>query len=191
MTADLDLSPEAVERLAREHDHAGWVLEHGFACAAHRETAATLRALSAENAHLRAANGDEGGFCGDTIGKQAIGHLREMYRSAFDALGPSGRVSLRNFIDNRLRAERDAAWQAGAEAMRLLWNAAAGATTAICHALDDGAVEDHSHPAMLDTVLNDLNAALAATRDLLLPDQPKEGAPLPLPGQPTNNEENT
>ena len=59
MTADLDLSPEAVERLAKRH---------ALHVSSKYPTAATLRALSAENA--------------------------------------------------RLRAERDAAWQAGAEAMR-------------------------------------------------------------------------
>lgn len=59
MTADLDLSPEAVERLAKRH---------ALHVSSKYPTAATLRALSAENA--------------------------------------------------RLRAERDAAWQAGAAAMR-------------------------------------------------------------------------
>ncbi|NPD15765.1 hypothetical protein HOY34_11180 [Xinfangfangia sp. D13-10-4-6] len=46
----------------------------------------------------------EDGFGAATIGKQAIGHLREMYRPAFDKLGASGRVSLRNFIDQRVGA---------------------------------------------------------------------------------------
>lgn len=59
VTADLDVSPEAVERLAKRH---------ALHVSSKYPTAATLRALSAENA--------------------------------------------------RLRAERDAAWQAGAEAMR-------------------------------------------------------------------------
>lgn len=59
MTAELDLSPEVVERLAKRH---------ALHVSSKYPTAATLRALSAECA--------------------------------------------------RLRAERDAAWQAGAEAMR-------------------------------------------------------------------------
>lgn len=60
-----------------------------------------------------------------------------------------------------------------AEAMRALWNAAAGATTAICHALDDGAVSDHNHAAVLEMALSELNGSLAKCRALPTPD--KEG----------------
>lgn len=35
----------------------------------------------------------------NTIGAGAVGHLREMYRPAYDALGSSGRTSLRNWIN--------------------------------------------------------------------------------------------
>lgn len=73
-----------------------------------------IERLTSENERLRGE--DEGGFSGDTVGKQSVGHLREMYRAAFDALGSSGRVSLRNFIDNRIRAEIAAAERKGAEA---------------------------------------------------------------------------
>lgn len=69
MTADLDLSPEAVERLASQFDRCASIVdsvELPGAKIPFINTAATLRALSAKNA--------------------------------------------------RLRAERDAAWQAGAEA---------------------------------------------------------------------------
>ena len=37
----------------------------------------------------------------NTIGAGAVGHLREMYRPAYDALGSSGRTSLRNWINAR------------------------------------------------------------------------------------------
>ncbi|MEI4473218.1 hypothetical protein [Frigidibacter sp. MR17.24] len=41
------------------------------------------------------------------LGSGAVGHLREMYRPAYDALGPSGRLSLRNWINARQRAETE------------------------------------------------------------------------------------
>lgn len=104
MTADLDLSPEAVERLASQFDRCASIVdsvELPGAKIPFINTAATLRALAAENA--------------------------------------------------RLRSERDAAWQAGAEAMR---EAAARAFG------------------------NDMTGKLLASsiRALSLPVQPKEGA---------------
>lgn len=109
MTADLDLSPEAVERLAKRH---------ALHVSSKYPTAATLRALSAENA--------------------------------------------------RLRAERDAAWQAGAEAMR-----EATAQTCVLSGPDlaggDWGPEGRDMAVMLERRIR----------------------ALPLPGQPTNNEENT
>lgn len=126
MTADLDLSPEAVERLAKRAEKAALV-------AADRNLAGVMQVLDATYPTLRA-------------------------QSAENA---------------RLRAERDAAWQAGAKAMQALWNAAAGATTAICHALDDGAVSDDGHAAILDLALTELNDSLAQCRTLPVPD--KEG----------------
>lgn len=61
-----------------------------------------LASARAEIAELRKP---EDGFWDGTAGSAAVGHLREMYHSAFDALGPSGRVSLRNFINSRSRAQ--------------------------------------------------------------------------------------
>lgn len=110
MTADLDLSPEAVERLAKRH---------ALHVSSKYPTAATLRALSADNA--------------------------------------------------RLRAERDAAWQAGAEAMR---------EAAACEVAESGAIVDHPSVFMGGPSRNAIRiaGAFAATiRALPLPDQPKEG----------------
>jgi hypothetical protein len=41
------------------------------------------------------------------IGKEAVSHLRTMYPAAFDALGLSGRMSLRNHIRNQIMAALD------------------------------------------------------------------------------------
>lgn len=38
------------------------------------------------------------------IGKAAVSHLRIMYPKAYDALGPSGRLSMRNCIHNEIMA---------------------------------------------------------------------------------------
>ncbi|WP_136682016.1 hypothetical protein [Falsirhodobacter xinxiangensis] len=51
-------------------------------------------------AKLERLNSEEGGF-GDNLGSVAVSHLREMYGAAYDALGSSGRRSLRNFINAR------------------------------------------------------------------------------------------
>lgn len=52
---------------------------------------------------LAEARAEEGGF-GDTVGSQAVAHLRSMYRPAYETLGSSGRVSLRNFTNARVEA---------------------------------------------------------------------------------------
>lgn len=66
------------------------------------------RAMSAEAERDAAlAREDASNLNGETVGRQAIGHLREMYRPAYDALGASGRVSLRNFIDARAALKGD------------------------------------------------------------------------------------
>lgn len=54
MTADLDLSPEALERQARNMELIAQ--RSGFNAADWERGAATLRALAAENARLRAEN---------------------------------------------------------------------------------------------------------------------------------------
>jgi hypothetical protein len=41
------------------------------------------------------------------IGKEAVSHLRLMYPGAFDALGPSGQLSLRNCVHNEIMAALD------------------------------------------------------------------------------------
>jgi hypothetical protein len=41
------------------------------------------------------------------IGKEAVSHLRIMYPAAFDALGSSGQLSLRNHIHNQIMAALD------------------------------------------------------------------------------------
>ena len=118
MTADLDLSPEAVERLASQFDRCASIVdsvELPGAKIPFINTAATLRALSAKNA--------------------------------------------------RLRAERDAAWQAGAEAMR----------QAAINAVPSG-WEGVPHMSGLDYGPTTAGKAVAAIRALPLPDQPKEGA---------------
>lgn len=109
MTADLDLSPEAVERLAKRH---------ALHVSSKYPTAATLRALSAEN--------------------------------------------------TRLRAERDAAWQAGAEAMR---------EAAASEVAESGAIVDHPSVFMGGPSRNAIRISCAfagAIRALSLPGQPKE-----------------
>lgn len=108
MTADLDLSPEAVERLASQFDRCAAIVDSVELPGAKTpfvNTAATLRALSADNA--------------------------------------------------RLRAERDAAWQAGAEAM---------------HAVNRTVIPIAGTPYSAGG-----RQFAAAIRALPLPSQPKEG----------------
>lgn len=123
MTADLDLSPEAVERLAWRIDATPLYEGHGEESVLPELAAATLRALAAENA--------------------------------------------------RLRAERDAAWQAGAEAMR---------ERAAYKVAKSGAIVDHPSVFMGGPSRNAIRIAGAFAAAIRA---------LPLPGQPTNNEENT
>ena len=69
---DTDTSPEAVERLA------AWLERHDWTVQAPREmdvAAATLRALSAENARLRAGLKDVIGMLDDPTGAE---HVRDM-----------------------------------------------------------------------------------------------------------------
>ena len=102
MTADLDLSPEAVERLAKRH---------ALHVSSKYPTAATLRALAAEN--------------------------------------------------TRLRAERDAAWQAGTKAMR--------EAAAICKRIRDKKCEND------DQAIGALECTLAIQDALAAMDTPKGG----------------
>ena len=114
MTADLDLSPEAVERLAKV------CCETGSNYMTATQAPAVMLALSAENA--------------------------------------------------RLRAERDAAWQAGAEAMR---------ERAAYEVAESGAIVDHPSVFMGGPSRNAIRIAGAfanAIRALPLPGQPKEDA---------------
>ena len=46
----------------------------------------------------------------NTIGAGAMGHLREMYRPAYDALGSPGRTSLRNWINARVDRAIKGGW---------------------------------------------------------------------------------
>ena len=135
MTADLDLSPEAVERLTRELDNWATIAEADrdmeMQDAKHtgerpdmqpvlvevdlrecRAAAATLRALSAENARLKRIE--------HGLRNEAKDYHDEMHKG-FDEIA-------------RLRAERDAAWQAGAEAMR---------ERAAYEVAESGAIVDH------------------------------------------------
>ena len=110
MTADLDLSPEAVERLAKRH---------ALHVSSKYPTAATLRALSAELAAARAENE----LMAKAIDEREIasglstngGFWRWWAAQARDTAAKLDAARAENY---RLRAERDAAWQAGAEAMR-------------------------------------------------------------------------
>ena len=130
MTADLDLSPEAVERLAKRH---------ALHVSSKYPTAATLRALAAE---LAAASAEVEASAHD------IARLKD------------SETHWLNEAD-RLRAERDAAWQAGAEAMR--------------EAAADEALERWTDEETENRPYHIADAIRA----------------LPLPGQPTNNEEPT
>ena len=131
MTADLDLSPEAVERLAKRH---------ALHVSSKYPTAATLRALSAENTRLRAERDEQreraeeaeseitraqeqvsAEFEGDCW--KAMRNLLESTGfdwSEYSEDGVSASEAQRWIVEelDRLEAERDAAWQAGAEAMR-------------------------------------------------------------------------
>lgn len=110
MTADLDLSPEAVERLAKRH---------ALHVSSKYPTAATLRALSAELAAARAENE----LMAKAIDEREIasglstngGFWRWWAAQARDT---AAKLEAARAENDRLRSERDAAWKAGAEAMR-------------------------------------------------------------------------
>ena len=158
MTADLDLSSEAVERLATMLDRASGsaVLRSVYLdtrdaewCAA--QAASTIRALSAENDRLRAE---------DKASAHDIARLKESETHWLNEA-------------ERLRAERDAAWQAGAVAMR---------ERAAYKVAKSGAIVDHPSVFMGGPSRNAIRIAGAFAAAIRA---------LPLPGQPTNNEENT
>ncbi len=64
----------------------------------HIEAAKRIQSQAARIERLEAA---EDGYGAQIVGAAAIAHLREMYPQAFDALGSSGRTSLRNYINAR------------------------------------------------------------------------------------------
>ena len=142
MPADLDLSPEAVERLAEalmaqeQADMDGVMVKVSRqAC---DESAATLRALAAENARLRAERDEQQERAEEA--ESEITRAQEQVSAEFEG---DCWMAMRNLLDttgfdwseysedgvsaseaqrwiveelDRLEAERDAAWQAGAEA---------------------------------------------------------------------------
>ena len=118
MTADLDLSPEAVERLASMLDRASGsaVLRSVYLDTRDAEWCAVTAAAT-----LRAQEQVSAEFEGDCW--KAMRNLLE--RTGFDWSeysedGVSASEAQRWIVEelDRLEAERDAAWQAGAEAMR-------------------------------------------------------------------------
>ena len=116
--------------------------------------AATLRTLAAENERLRAEN--ERLRAEDEASAHDIARLKD------------SETHWLNEAD-RLRAERDAAWQAGAEAMR---------ERAAYKVAKSGAIVDHPSVFMGGPSRNAIRIAgafAAAIRALPLPDQPKEG----------------
>lgn len=66
-------------------------------------------------AEVERLQGDENGMSTATVGSFAVGHLREMYRKAYDALGSSGRVSLRNHINSMVRRREAEAFERPAQ----------------------------------------------------------------------------
>lgn len=104
MTA-ADKAPERIwawdDKTPTERDK-GW-----SACDAGAGSTVFVRADLYEAAQARIAEleAGEGGF-GVCLGSCAVRHLREMYPAAYDALGPSGRRSLRNYINSRAALQR-------------------------------------------------------------------------------------
>lgn len=152
MTVDLDLSPEAVERLAKRHE---------LHVSSKYPTAATLRALSAELAAARAENE----LMAKAIDEREIasglstngGFWRWWAAQARDT---AAKLDAARAENTRLRAERDAAWQAGAEAMRGAAITSVNATAA----------------PVVGTPYSVGGRVFAdAIRALALPGQPKEG----------------
>ena len=215
MTADLDLSPEAVERLLSLPrlylDHEGDLCcertgDNLVACPAvgDQPTSGLLnpdmweaipqfqtlaRTLAAENTRLRAERDEQreraeeaeseitraqeqvsAEFEGDCW--KAMRNLLE--RTGFDWSeysedGVSASEAQRWIVEelDRLEAERDAAWQAGAEAMR---------ERAAYEVAESGAIVDHPSVFMGGPSRNAIRIAgafAAAIRDLPLPEQPQ------------------
>lgn len=196
MTADLDLSPEAVERMAARLDRAAGseVLPTVYLgdrtadwCAA--QAASTIRTLAAENTRLRAERDEQrdraeeaeseitraqeqvsAEFEGDCW--KAMRNLLE--RTDFDWSeysedGVSASEAQRWIVEelDRLEAERDTAWQAGAEAMQMVAARTAVATPATRS--DKAGVVWH------DGFTSGCLHAADAIRAMPLPGQPKEG----------------
>ena len=160
MTADLDLSPEAVERLADrlngiyripitdglgpaggdEPDNPNEFVRRFTTAPIQQEAAATIRALAAENARLRAERDEQ-----RERAEEAESEITRAQEQVSDEFEGDCWKAMRNLLDrtgfdwsdysedgvtasdaqrwiveelDRLEAERDAAWQAGAVAMR-------------------------------------------------------------------------
>ena len=153
MTVDLDLSPEAVERLAKRH---------ALHVSSKYPTAATLRALSAELATARAENE----LMAKAIDEREIasglstngGFWRWWAAQARDI---AAKLDAAHGENARLRAERDAAWQAGAEAMR--------EAAVICKRIRDKKCEND------DQAIGALECTLAIQDALAAMDTPKGG----------------
>ena len=204
MTADLDLSPEAVERRLFSQERQDQISHYDRGRAVGRdeamaETAPLIRklseqasALAAENARLRAERDEQRERAEEA--ESEITRAQEQVSAEFE--GDCWKA-MRNLLDrtcfdwpeygddgvtaddahqwiveelDRLEAERDAAWQAGAEAMR---EAAAAAAVNVhnvriigCRMGSDW-ISGHRIGSY---------DAYGAIRVLPLPDQPKEGS---------------
>lgn len=191
MTADLDLSPEAVERQLFGQERQDQVSHYDRGRAAGRdealsEVAPLIRKLSEQTSALASENErltveidrlaaalDEMTRRRDAWREKAAGHddLRAAVRAGIEQAGDRNlsRVFLRGALaeseqslaearaeNARLRAERDAAWQAGAEAMR----------EAAASVADDCCKFGESPGAFSERI-----------RDLPLPGRPKEATP--------------
>lgn len=182
MTADLDLSSEAVERLERGFHGLAEVFD-GETRAILVNTAATLRALAAENARLRAEADNqrmraeeaesENTRAQEQVSAEFEGDCWKVLRALLDRTDfdwpqyGDDRVTADDAYQwiveelERLEAEHDATWQAGAEAMRESAISAVNATAA----------------PIVGTPYSAGGRVFAdAIRALPLPDQSKEGA---------------
>lgn len=195
MPADLDLSPEAVERLARELEDEALAAQRdawgradgGFDCSISAmladNAASTIRALAAENARLRAERDEQRERAEEA--ESEITRAQEQVSAEFE--GDCWKV-MRNLLDrtdfdwpqygdygvtaddahrwiveelDRLEAERDAAWQAGAVAMR--------EASAICERIRDKKCEND------DQAIGALECTLAIQDAIAAMDTPKGG----------------
>ena len=181
MTADLDLSPEAVERLAKV------CCETGSNYMTASQAPAVMRALAAENARLRAERDEQRDRAEEA--ESEITRAQEQVSAEFE--GDCWKA-MRNLLDrtgfdwseysedgvtasdaqewiveelDRLEADRGAAWKAGAEAMR---EAAASVASNACLVPPDG-----GNPTEEERLV--CEEAWRRIRALPLPGQPKEG----------------